>query len=107
MKKIRVENTPIVHPNGTISVAFLRKEDRELIAKAEWMARFLNCDWDHEKAVADGFPEKIREIHEAMTEWFVFDQDETEEYVYSSFRNLRREKNPNRGKGRKPRTHRD
>jgi hypothetical protein len=107
MKKIRVENTPVIHPNGTVSVAFLRKEDRDLIAKAEWMEGRLNCDWDHHKAVADGFPDKIREIHEAMAEWLILGNDQTDEYLYSKFENVRREKNPNRGKGRKPRTHRD
>lgn len=109
MKKIRVQSCPVIHPNGCISTMFLRKEDRELIDRLRFMTELVadTTHREHEWALNAGFREKIMEYGAEVQEWLLFDQDETEEYVYSKFHNLRREKNPKRGKGRKPRTHRD
>jgi hypothetical protein len=109
MKKIRVQPAPIIHPNGTVSVAFLRKEDCDLLEQLRFMTELVAdvTHREHEWALNVGFREKIMEYGAEVQEWLVFGDDQTEEYTYSKFENLRREKNPKRGKGRKPRTHRD
>ena len=109
MKKMRVQSCPVVHPNGGVSTMFLRKEDRELIDRLRWMTEVVTdpkhreYDW----ANSVGLWDTVQEIGQQVQEWLLFDQDETEEYVYSKFHNLRRKKNPKPGAGRKPRTHRD
>jgi hypothetical protein len=109
MKKMRVQSCPVVHPNGTVSVAFLRKEDCDLLDRLRWATEVATDPKhrEHEWACKVGLLDTVQEIGQQVQSWLLFDQDETEEYVYSSFRNLRREKNPKRGAGRKPRTHRD
>ena len=109
MKKMRVQSCPVVHPNGTVSVSFLRKEDRVLLDRLVWATEVVtdpkhrDYDWANSVDLWD----TVQEIGQQVQEWLLFGQDETEEYVYSKFHNLRREKNPKRGAGRKPRTHRD